>query len=193
MAIDVVTRVIGEVLRAALGDQSGLPASTFTVSFGAPNGGASSADLVLFLYLITPSGELRNTSRVRPFPTPQDPPRLLEPAVPVDLHYLLTTGAGAPMSPQGLSRLADGIRAIEAASPLTVPEAFQDAVWLSLLPMTTDELARIWGLFPNENCRSSIAFRASPVWIDPREPAAVSPPVVDDKASAGRPVEPALT
>jgi len=86
--------------------------------------------------------------------------------VPLDLHYLLTTGSDAPASPQGLSRLADAIRAIEAASPLVVPEAFQATVWLSLLPMTTDELSRIWGLFPNENCRTSIAFRASHGFFD---------------------------
>jgi hypothetical protein len=191
MAIDAVTAALVELLKASLGNEAGLPSSTFNIGFGAPNGAAANADLVLFLYLITPSPELRNAERVRAFPSQADAPRLLEPAVPLDLHYLLTTGTAAASSPQGLSRLADGIRAIEAASPLVVPEAFQAAVWLSLLPMTTDELSRIWGLFPNENCRSSIAFRASPVWIDPREPAVVGPPVIDHQADAGRMMEPA--
>lgn len=71
------------------------------------------------------------------------------------------------------------MRAIETGSPLAVPAAFQEAVWLSLLPLNSDEMARIWGLFPNENCRSSIAFRASPVWIDPRAPAPSAAPVTD--------------
>ena len=187
MAIDLVTRRIADALKAALAETAGVPASTFTVSFGAPNSGATSADLVLFLYMIAPSPEQRNRSRVRPFPTLQDPPQLLAPAVPLDLHFLLTTGSGPPTTPQALSRLADGIRAIEAASPVVVPEAFQEAVWLSLLPMTTDELARIWGLFPNEDCRSSVAFLASPVWIDPTRAAVVGPPIVDDEARSGRP------
>ena len=43
----------------------------------------------------TPTPELRNAERVRAFPGQQDPPRLLEPAVPLDLHYLLTTGTTA--------------------------------------------------------------------------------------------------
>jgi len=187
MAIDFVTLRIADALKAALAESSGVPATSFSVSFGAPSGGASSADLVLFLYMIAPSAELRNRSRVRPFPTLQDPPQLLQPAVPLDLHFLLTTGSASQTSPQALRRLADGIRAIEAASPLVVPEAFQDAVWLSLLPMTSDELARIWGLFPNEDCRSSVAFLASPVWIDPARAAVIGPPIVDDEARSGRP------
>ena len=92
MAIDAVTAALVELLKASLGSEAGLPASNFNIGFGAPNGGAANADLVLFLYLITPSPELRNAERVRAFPGQEDAPRLLEPAVPLDLHYLLTTG-----------------------------------------------------------------------------------------------------
>ena len=129
--------------------------------------------------LVTPAADLRNAQRIRPWPTANDNPVLLEPAVPLELHYLLTVGAGAPAGADGLGRLADAVRAIETGSPLAVPAAFQEAVWLSLLPLNSDEMARIWGLFPNENCRSSIAFRASPVWIDPRAPAPSAAPVTD--------------
>jgi hypothetical protein len=188
MAIDIVTTALVDLLKASLSEQAQVPPSNFNISASAPNS-AVNPDLFLFLYLITPSAELRNADRVRPFPGLKDPPKLLGPAVPLDLHYLLTIGANA-VNAQALGHLAEGIKAIEAASPLVIPELFQ-TVWLSLLPMTTDELSRIWGLFPNESGRTSIAFRASPVWIDPSEPAIVGPPVIDDEARSGRMMEPA--
>lgn len=191
MAIDAVTKAIVDLLKASLGNAPGIPAGAFNITVGAPNDGAANADLVLFLYLITPAPELRNAERIRPFPGPLDPPQRLELAVPLELHFLLTLGVQSAASDQGLGRLGDAIRAIEGASPIAVPGMGQAAVWLSLLPMTTDEMSRIWGLFPNENCRSSFAFRASPVWIDPRLPAPVAPPVIDDQASAGRMLVPA--
>lgn len=186
MAIDRVTGAIVDAIKASLRNAPGVPPGAFNIVIGAPNGSGGNADLVLFLYLITPAPELRNAERIRPFPGPADPPRLLEPAVPLELHYLLSLGAQTASSTlQGLSLLGDAIRAIEAASPIAVPGAGQ-AVWLSLLPLTTDEMSRIWGLFPNENCRSSFAFRASPVWIDPREATEPAPAVTDDAAVLGR-------
>jgi hypothetical protein len=186
MAIDAVTAAIIELLKQSLGNQSGVPAGAYKVKLASPDEASADADLVLFLYLVTPAPELRNADRIRPYPNPADPPQLLEPAVPLELHFLLTIGGAAPAGPDGLGRLAGAIRAIEAASPLALPAAFQAAVWLSLLPMTSDEMSRIWGLFPNENCRTSIAFRASPVWIDPRAPQAAPGLVSDDDFRAGR-------
>jgi hypothetical protein len=189
MAIDAVTAAIKALLEGSLGHVPGGQQMAVNVAAGAP-GAAAGAHLFLFLYLITPAPELRNSDRVRPFPGPADPPRLLKPAVPLDLHFLLAVGPAAP--DQGLGLLADAIRVIEGASPLIVPNAGQAAVWLSLLPMTSDEMSRIWGLVPNEICRSSVAFRAAPVWIDPLVPVSAAPPVTDDEALAGRKPEPAL-
>lgn len=189
MAIDIVTTAIIDMLKQSLGNQEGVPPGSYVISFASPDEGAANADVVLFLYLVTPAPELRNAERIRPWPGPNDPPRVLEPAVALELHFLLTVGAGAPAGAAGLSRLADAVRAIEAASPLAVPAAFQDAVWLSLLALSSDEMARIWGLFPNENCRSSIAFRASPVWIDPRVPQDEAAPVAESSSNAGRMLE----
>lgn len=189
MALDLVTAAIMDLLKNSLRAQPAVPEDAFTVTLASPDEGAGEADLSLFLYLVTPAPELRNADRIRPWPTATDVPRLLEPAVPIELHFLVTLGKGAPSGAPGLSRLADAIRAIESGSPLVVPDAFQSAVWLSLLPLTSDEMARIWGLFPNENCRSSFAFRASPVWIDPREAPPVAAPVSDDQSTAGRMLE----
>jgi hypothetical protein len=181
MAIDAVTEAIIDRLKISLGNLEGLPPDSINISLASPDEGASNADLVLFLYVITPDPELRNADRVRSYPNPGDPPRLFAPAVPLELRFLVTTGAGAPAGTQSLARLAGAIRAIETGSPISAPMAFQEAVWLSLLPLTPDEMARIWGLFPNENCRSSFAFRAAPVWIDPRDPVTAAAPVSDDR------------
>jgi hypothetical protein len=186
MAIDAVTAAIIDRIKASLGNQQGVSADSFAISLASPEEGASNADLVLFLYLITPDPDLRNAERLRPYPAPGDPPRLFSPAVPLELRFLVTTGAAAPSGPGGLGRLAGAIRAVETGSPLGVPAAFQDAVWLSLLPLTSDEMSRIWGLFPNENCRSSFAFRAAPVWIEPRDPVPATVAVSDDRLRANR-------
>ena len=88
--------------------------------------------------------------------------------MPLDVHYLVT--AGSPRNRRratACARLGYAIQAIEAASPLSLPAFFQDAVWLSIEPLSVDELSRIWGLFPSFNCRTSFVFRASPIWIDP--------------------------
>ena len=189
MALDLVTAAIIDLLKNSLRAQPAVPEDAFTIILGSPDEGVGEADLVLFLYLVTPAPELRNADRVRPWPTSADAPRLLEPAVPLELHFLVTLGKGAPAGAPGLGRLVDAIRAIESASPLVVPDAFQGAVWLSLLPLTSDEMARIWGLFPNENCRTSFAFRASPVWIDPRVAPPIAAPVTDDQSRSGRLLE----
>lgn len=186
MAIDAVTTAIIDRFKASLSNQQGVAPESFIISLASPDEGASDAALVLFLYLVTPDPELRNADRLRPYPLPDDPPKLFAPAVPLELRFLVTIGAGAPTGAAGLARLAAAIRAVEAGSPLSVPAAFQDAVWLSLLPLTSDEMARIWGLFPNENCRTSFAFRAAPVWIDPRDPVDVGAPVGDDSFRSSR-------
>ena len=188
MPIRTLTIALANLLQESLSNQPGIPANAFKVQVSPPNGDTANSALVLFLYRITPNADLRNVDRIRR-PDAVSPPQLFEPAVPLDLHYLVTTGASAADPNVALARLTalgDAIRAIEAASPLALPEVFQDAVWLSLDPMTTDELARIWGLFPNENCRSSFGFRSSPLWIDPRQPVPAGPPVVADRANAGR-------
>ena len=41
---------------------------------------------------------------------------------------------------------------------------------VSLEPLSTEEMSRIWTLFPTANYRTSVAYIASPVWIDPPKP-----------------------
>jgi hypothetical protein len=51
--------------------------------------------------------------------------------------------------------------------------------------LSTDDSSRIWALFPTANYRTSVAYLASPVWIDPPTPEATAGPVVDDRLLAG--------
>jgi hypothetical protein len=60
-----------------------------------------------------------------------------------------------------------------------------DTVHVSLEPLTTEETSRIWALFPTANYRTSVAYLASPVWLDPKLPEAEGAPVVKDSLDVG--------
>lgn len=197
MPIHHVTEAIRQLLDTALrepeiwADQSVDTIPAEDVYVGPPDPEKAIDRLVLFLMRITPTPELRNAERLRKDPTkPTEPPKPYEPALPLDLHYLVT--CGPPQSRDegirndfALTRLARAIRGIEAASPLTLPLYHQDAIWLSIDPMSTDELSRIWALFPTMNCRTSFMFRASPVWVDPTRPRLPGGPVIDRDLRGG--------
>jgi len=186
MPIQAVTLAIRDLLLAALHDQANVPPNSFTIYIGPPDADNDQDELILFPLRITPNPELRNAERIRRSVDPAIPAERFDPAVPLDIFYLVTAGSPANTTAnEGLSRLGRAIRAIEAASPLAVPSHYQDAVWLSLEPMSNEDLSRIWGLFPNFNCRTSFVFRASPIWIDGRSPITVGPPVIDQDMIIG--------
>lgn len=183
MPIQALTEAIRDMLATALHQAVGAPDNTFGVFVGPPDADRDEDELILFPMRVTPCADLRNAERVRPFPAATDDAQTIALAVPLDIHFLVT--AGSPQNStaaDGLRRLGIAIRAIEAASPMALPAYFQEAVRLSLESLSTDELARIWGLFPNFNCRTCFIFRASPIWIDPVriEPAAT--PVIFDRS-----------
>jgi hypothetical protein len=62
---------------------------------------------------------------------------------------------------------------------------------VSLEPISTEEMSRIWTLFPVVNYRTSVAYLATPVWIDPRNPPLVAARVINDRLGAGARLEPA--
>lgn len=191
MPIRAVTHTIRDLLRDALRlpDEGGPPADVDKnddVYVGPPDVDKVKDELVLFLLRITPNGELRNAERWRAAKDPKQPPERYEPSVPLDLHYLVTSGSpDNKYYDYGLRRLGRAIQAIESASPISLPLFYQDAVWLSLEPLSSEELARVWGLFPNFNCRTSFIFRASPVWIDPLRPLRGSSPIIDRDLRGG--------
>jgi hypothetical protein len=60
-----------------------------------------------------------------------------------------------------------------------------EAVHVSLDPLTSEENSRVWALFPAANYRTSVAYLASPVWIDPEVPEPLAHPVIKDRLDAG--------
>lgn len=195
MPIRAVTNKIRDLLTAALHLPDERPDGTFedppepnsySVYVGPPDADKATDELILFLMRITPNGELRNAERLRPNKDSAKPPERYDPAVPLDLHYLVTSGSPDNVEfDYGLTRLGRAIQAIETASPLSLPLFHQDAVWLSLDPLSSEELSRVWGLFPNFNCRTSFIFRASPVWIDPLTPVPGASPAIDRDLRGG--------
>jgi hypothetical protein len=68
----------------------------------------------------------------------------------------------------------------------SVPAAVdQETVRVTLEPLTTEEASRIWALFPTANYRTSIAYLATPVWIDPPAPLPVAAAVIQDQLRSG--------
>jgi hypothetical protein len=118
-----------------------------------------------------PNASLRNREhRVLDASTP---PRLVvhRDSLPLDLYFLITVGTRPGQSEEPMLRaLGYAIRELQTDPDLTGPTVGQDAIHLSLEPLSTDEVSRVWNLFPAANYRTSVAYVASPVWIDPADP-----------------------
>jgi hypothetical protein len=146
---------------------------------------ASGAALVLFLYRVVPNPPLRNREHAVANPSPL-PPTVFHNSLPLDLYYLVTVGTVPNASEEILLQaLGFAMQEIQNDPELTGPAVNFQTVHLSLEPLTTEESSRIWALFPTANYRTSIAYLATPVWIDPPQPPLVAGPVVDQRLNAG--------
>jgi hypothetical protein len=179
-AISVVTRALRDTIAGSLGDPL---AATDPVVFVGPldETGADSADVVLFLHRISVNADLRNSEHRVPSSDPAQPANVYGDALPLDLHYLVTVGAR--QEADELPALAVLGRAMQAlnANPILVGGATgREIVRLTLESAGSDEMGRIWTLFPAANYRTSVTYLASPVWIDPRRPTVGGPPVVTE-------------
>jgi hypothetical protein len=144
---------------------------------------SSGAPLILFLYRIVPNPSLRNREHAVASPTPAPPAVVFQNSLPLDLYFLLTVGTTAGPSEAGLLQaLGLAMQDIQGTPELMVKD---QVTRLSLEPLTTEEASRIWALFPTANYRTSIAYLASPVWIDPAQPETVAARVVEDQVNAG--------
>jgi hypothetical protein len=150
--------------------------------------------LILFLYRIMPNASLRNRQhsvRSNPVPPPPSPVTAFNNSLPLDLYYLVTVGT-TPQSGSSsgseedlLEKLGAAMQALQNDPELTGPGLGYETVHVSLDPLTTEESSRIWALFPTANYRTSVAYVASPVWIDTMLPATVGGRVVTDTLRAG--------
>lgn len=143
---------------------------------------SSGAPLILFLYRIVPNPSLRNREHSVISPTQPPPVITFQNSLPLDLYFLLTVGTTSGPSEAGLLQaLGFAMQDIQGNPELIVKDQI---VRLSLEPLTTEEASRIWALFPTANYRTSVAYLATPVWIDPALPEPVAARVVEDQLNA---------
>ena len=181
-AILRVTNALKRRLELAL-VSSGVPGTVFVGPLDDVD--SSGASLILFLYRVVPNASLRNREhRVISGGTP--PVEVFHNALPLDLFFLVTVGTTPGSSEETLLRaLGSVMQALQAAPDLSGAEINHETVRLSLDPLSTEEASRIWALFPTANYRTSVAYLATPVWIDPQVPETVAAPVVQDQLYAG--------
>lgn len=180
-AILRVTESLRKRLEAAL-VSSGTPGTVFVGPLD--DAEASGAALVLFLYRIVPNANLRNREH-RP-PSSLAPPIVYQNSLPLDLYYLITVGTTSEATEETPLRwLGYAIQAIQAEPDLTGSDVGQETVHVTLEPLSTEEASRIWALFPTANYRTSVAYLATPVWLDPPDALSLAVPVVDDRLFAG--------
>jgi uncharacterized protein DUF4255 len=181
-AIIQVTKAFRDRLTAAL-TKSGIAGTVFVGPLD--DADASGAALILFLYRIMPNASLRNREHIVANPAPQLP-AVFRNSLPLDLFYLVTVGTVLNDSEETLLQvLGFAMREIQNEPDLTGPAVDFQTVHLSLEPLTTEEISKIWALFPAANYRTSIAYLATPVWIDPETPPLSAGLVVEDQLRAG--------
>jgi hypothetical protein len=185
-AIRQVTDALFDRLKAAL-TASTVPGTVFVGPLDDP--AASGAALILFLYRIEASTALRNREHRVPSGTPPPSPSVLvfQNSLPLNLYFLVTVGTkvGTTTEETLLGALGYVMQSLQSDPDLTGPKIDHDTIHVSLEPLSTEEISRIWALFPTANYRTSVAYLATPVWIDPPAPDLIAPPVIQDQLNAG--------
>lgn len=198
-AIKQVTNALYERLVTALTD-SKVPGTVFLGPLNDPS--ASGAALILFLYRIEPSVALRNcehrvvADKLAPgSPPPTDYPsavHVFQNSLPLNLYFLVTVGTTQPTSAEDalLGALGYVMQSLQMDPDLIGSEVDHETVHVSLEPLSTEEISRIWALFPTANYRTSVAYVATPAWIDPPDLGPSAPPVLQDQLNAGPRISP---
>jgi hypothetical protein len=183
-AIQLVSKAVQDLLTATFAQQ-GIHGGVYIGPLDDAEAAGQAA--VLFLYRISVNADLRNAQHIVAGDDDTSGPRVHEGALPLDLHFLFT-GRNLPTDGErdvGLMVLGYAMQALNG-SPNLVGLAVQgETVRLTLDPVSSEEMSRIWALFPTVNYRTSVVYRASPVWIDPSELPAIAPPVHADRTRAG--------
>jgi hypothetical protein len=95
-----------------------------------------------------------------------------------------TKGAVDELSDLGL--LGQAMQALNDMSELAGSAMHNEPARVTLDPVGSEEMSRIWALFPTVNYRTSVVYLVTPVWIDPATPPAGGPPVVDATLMVGQ-------
>jgi hypothetical protein len=189
-AIKQVTNALYERLVTALSD-SKVPGTVFLGPLNDPS--ASGAALILFLYRIEPSAALRNCEHRVVAEKPPSVVQVFQNSLPLNLYFLITVGATQPTSAEDalLGALGYVMQSLQMDPDLIGSEVDHETVRVSLEPLSTEEISRIWALFPTANYRTSVAYVATPAWIDPPDLDPGAPPVLQDQLNAGPRISPA--
>lgn len=183
-AIYNVTQALRERLVQAL-TKAGNTGNVFVGPLDDPD--ARGAALILFLYRIMPNASLRNREHRVASNNPPPPVIVYTNSLPLDLHYLVTVGTlTATVDDPLLKTLGYVMQALADEPDLVGQRVGHEAVHVSFEPLSTEEMSRIWTLFPTANYRTSVTYVATPVWIDPPQPPTEGARVVDDKLRAGQ-------
>ncbi|HEX2516120.1 MAG TPA: DUF4255 domain-containing protein [Chloroflexota bacterium] len=191
LAIATVTATLSHLLQSAAG--SDVPGATVTTTRPDGAAGDSPAPAInLYLYQVSHNPTWRN----KDLPTRRADGRLAQrPRVALDLHYLLSFyGNEAQLEPQRL--LGSAVRTLHARPILTramIQETMADAnfaflapsdlddeeelVRFSPVPLTLDELSKLWSVFFQTRYAVSVAYEASVVLIETAETPRPAPPV----------------
>ena len=147
---------------------------------------ADEAAAVLFLYRLVANADLRSAEHRVSAVDPTQPPIVHRGALPLDLYYLLTAGTSQTGGElQSLRILGCAMQRLNDQPQLVGVGVGGDTVRVSLEPVGSEEMSRIWTLFPTANFRTSVVYLASPVWIDPAIARPVGPPVLSEPHRAG--------
>lgn len=147
---------------------------------------AKGADLVLFLYRVAVNADLRNDRH--DIVGPDGVLVRRSGALPLNLHYLLTavtSGGGAEVDLNALRVLGAAMQVLNDTPNLVGIPVQGETVRMTLDPITSEEMSRIWTLFPTANYRTSVVYIASPVWIDPAVPTPDAAFVTEHKSLVG--------
>jgi uncharacterized protein DUF4255 len=178
LAIATVTATLRDLLFAAVSVD--IPGADVTMV--RPDGagsGVPTTGVNIFLYQVTPSAAARNED----LPTRSQSGELVRrPRVGLDLHYLLTFyGAEAQLVPQRL--LGSAARVLHAKPVLTRPQVNSsvaargflagsnlstdvELVKFTQLPLTLEELSKLWSVFFQTQYALSAAFQGTVVLIE---------------------------
>lgn len=181
-AIQRVSNGIQSVLASAL-TAANVPGGVFIGPLDDPN--AAGAALVMFLFRIAPTPDLRSSDHVTLSNDPVPVPVMYRGSLPVDLYYLIAAGdQNVGGEAESLYWIGLALQTLQAQSELSGSVVDGETVRLTLDPISNEEMGRVWMLFPTENYRTSVIYIASPVWIDPAAALAPAPLVKIHRTAA---------
>jgi len=143
--------------------------------------------LRLFLYRVAVNPDFRSADHIVPASSSSQPPAVYQGSLALDLYYLLTVFTkGATDELGDLAMLGQAMQALND-SPLLAGSAMKnEPARVTLDPIGSEEMSRIWALFPVLNYRTSVVYLVSPVWIDPAVSPVAGAPVVEEALSVGQ-------